>query len=612
MVVHAEKFCGDLMGELKLKAAVSTGLFGIAHGEELANVVRKLGYALTRGTSAIEIAGDVPHEIDFTDGLEIRRIARKQEIDLNLHGSLTMPFEIPDMIQFREAQDHVQKSLKSAVYGGCHYVDFHACLNYWLEMLSYVGARLEIIMCDWRGKFISEMLKENENLREYFIEWFWDRYDSLVLGEDMRAIDWEAQVRAREEVDTRVKSGEISPEDSGKASGEAHVKWLRELSRNALRKKLNSDTEKGREWYIIGRKRGDYLDVCELIANFLFYTQDNIWKDMVKMYEKELQRYIDKFGQIIPSNKSWLRDAINEAERTGDKIFKEFYYGVISAKFLQGHLILAARWMAGTKEFKDQYPSLPKIIENELKMMKVSDFDKQYKELMEILKNLHIAIETPDARDPKEAGRYMLWRSKQIYVAIKNTRDKLKEEDNPYWDKMMMLIDFEHIATQGVDPNEELEDLVNNVPDVGKYIMCIHSNFPSPMHSHWPIELGDDRIYKLLWILKGAGLGQDQTTYILFERGGFKDPFQLAVVALKLMIKFLKENVPPDKLPDEFYGVAPRGILSEERQWVTVHYHAMDPLKGQLKIPEEEYTFLGRAATEAGKRPEEWKKEELR
>jgi hypothetical protein len=78
------------------------------------------------------------------------------------------------------------------------------------------------------------------------------------------------------------------------------------------------------------------------------------------------------------------------------------------------------------------------------------------------------------------------------------------------------------------------------------------------------------------------------------------------------MIKFLQQNVPPDKLPDEFYGVSSRGILSEERQWVTVHYHAMDPLKGQLKIPEEEYTFLGRAATEAGKRPEEWKKEELR
>jgi len=612
MGIHVDLFCGDLMTELKLKAAVSTGLFTIAHGEELANVVRKIGYALTRGTSAIEIAGDVPHEIDFTEGLEIRRIARKQEIDLNLHGSLTMPFEIPEMIQFREAQDHIQKSLKSAVYGGCKYVDFHACLHFWLEMLSYVGARLEIIMCDWEGQFISEILFKNEDLREYFVKWFWDRYDGLVLGEDMRAIDWEAQVRAREEVDEKVKSGEISQENYGKEAGESHAKWLRKLSREKLREKMSNEDPKKREWYIIGRKRGDYLDVCELIANYLFFTQDPIWKDMVKMYEKSLQMYIDKFGQIDPSNKEWLKNAIGEAEKTGDKFFKEFYYGVVSAKFLQGHLILACQWMTGTGDFKEKFPGLPKIIENELKIMKVPDFEKQYNELIGILKDVHIAIESPDARDPKEAGRYMLWRSKQIYVAVKQTREKLKEQGNPYWDKIMLLIDFEHIATQGVDPNEELQDLVNNVPDVGKYIKCIHANYPSPMHSHWPIELGDDRIYRLLWILKEAGLGKDHTTYILFERGGFKDPFQLAVVALKLMIKFLQLNVPPDKLPDEFYGVAPRGILSEERQWVTVYYHAMDPLKGQLKIPEEEYTFLGRAATEAGKRPEEWKKEELR
>ena len=600
------------MTELKLKAAVSTGLFTIAHGEELATVVRKLGYALTRGTSAIEIAGDVPHEIDYTDGLEIRRIAKKQGIDLNLHGSLTMPFEIPDMVQFREAQDHVQKSLKSAVYGGCHYVDFHACLNYWLEMLSYVGARLEIIMCDWEGNFISEILYKNEALREYFLKYFWDRYDSLVLGEDIRPIMWEAEVRTQDEVNTKLQSGEINPEKRGEESGKIHARWMKELVQNALRKKLSSDTEKEREWYIIGKKRGDYLDVCELIANYLFYTQDNIWKDMVKMYKKELQRYINLFGEIEPTNKWWLKRAIEEAEKTGDKMFKEFYYGTISAKFLQGHLILAARWMAGTDIFKDKYPSLPKIIENELKIMKVPHFEEEYNELMEILKNLHIAIESPDARDPKEAGRYMLWRSKQIYVAIKNTREKLKEEDNPYWDKMMMLIDFEHIATQGIDPTEELQDLVNNVPDVGKYIICIHSNFPSPMHSHWPIELGDDRIYRLLWILKEAELGKHHTTYILFERGGFKDPFQLAVVALKLMIRFLEQNVLPDKLPPEFYGVAPHGILSEERQWVTIFYHAMDPLKGTLRIPEEEHTFLSRAAIEGGKRPEEWKKEELR
>jgi hypothetical protein len=38
----------------------------------------------------------------------------------------------------------------------------------------------------------------------------------------------------------------------------------------------------------------------------------------------------------------------------------------------------------------------------------------------------------------------------------------------------------------------------------------------------------------------------------------------------------------------------------------------MDPLKGLLKISEEEYTSLSKAAMDEGKRPEEWKKEEYR
>ncbi|MDI6826422.1 MAG: hypothetical protein QMD36_04510 [Candidatus Aenigmarchaeota archaeon] len=595
------------MPELKLKAAVSTGLFTIAHPEDLATVIRKVGYGLTRGTSAIEIAGDIPHEIDYTEGKEIRSIAEKQGVDLNLHGSLTIPFEIPEMVQFREAQDHVQKSLKSAVYGGCHYVDFHACLHFWVEMLTYVGARLEIIMCDWKGRFISEILYENDKLRKLFIEKYWDKYDSLILGEDIRAVYYRSQEEATLKARDLLETGQITEEELGVKIGEIHKELLEKYTKEELEKKMSNPLPEKRDWYHLGKLRGDYVDACWLIANYLFLVKDPIWEEMIKMYKDLMNRY-----KYDPNDDYWLYNAWKKAEDTGDREFKEFYYGTVSAKFLQGHLMLAAQWMSGTGIFKEQYPSLPKIIENELKMMKVPNFEEEYNELMGILKNIHIAIENPDARDPREAGRYMLWKSKQIYVAIKQTREELKKEGNPYWDKMMMLIDFEHIATQGIDPNEELADLVKNVPDVGKYIKCIHSNYPSPMHSHWPIELGDDRIYRLLWILKEAELGKHHTTYILFERGGFKDPFMLAVTALKLMIKFLEENVPPEKLPDEFYGVAPHGILSEERQWATIYYHAMDPLKGTLKVPEEEYTFLGRAAVEAGKRPEEWKKEELR
>ena len=603
------------MGDLKLKVSVSTGLFGIAKGEELATTVRKIGYGLTRGTSAIEFAADVPHEVEFTDGAELRYIARKQGIDIGFHGSLVVPFCIPEMIQWQEAQDHAEKSIKAAVYAGAKYIDFHSCLHFWVEMLTYTGSRLEIMMADWWGRFVSDLLYEEPELQDYFIERFWEKYGSYILGEEIRAISYRAEVQARENILKKVKSGEISEEKYPEEVGLLHSKLLETFIRNALKDKFNAKNRIDREWYFIARERGDYKDACEIIAHYLFLKQDPIWKDMVKMYEKELKKYIEWFGQPDPSTeegKQWLLKCLKKVEDTGEREFKEFYYGAISAKLLLGHLVELCRWMHG-KKMREKKNSLPQIIENELKIINPPNKKKHKKELMEILKNLVIAIEEPDARDPSYAGRYMLWRTKQIYVAIKHTRRVLKEEGNPHWNKVMVLIDFEHISTQGVDPLEEITDLVKVVPDVGKYIKTVHANRPGSTHSHFPLELGDDLVYRLLWLLTNAGLGKDHTTYLVFERGGFKDPFRQAVTTLRLIVRFLQKNTHPDKLPDEFYGVYPRGLLAEERQWVTIFQHRMDPLRGLIKIPEEEYTFLSRAAiTEAGKKPEEWKKEEYR
>ena len=77
------------------KIGVTSGLYTVARAEELSDTLKKLGYALTRGAIAIEIAGDVPHEVTFTDGHDIRQIAKKQGIDLTFHGSLTMAMEMP-------------------------------------------------------------------------------------------------------------------------------------------------------------------------------------------------------------------------------------------------------------------------------------------------------------------------------------------------------------------------------------------------------------------------------------------------------------------------------------------------------------------------------------
>ena len=90
---------------MPLKVGVTTGLYTIARAEELTTTVRKLGFALTMGTSVIEIAGDVPHEVTGTEGRHIRYMASKQGIEVLWHGSLTIPMCMPERAEWRDAQE---------------------------------------------------------------------------------------------------------------------------------------------------------------------------------------------------------------------------------------------------------------------------------------------------------------------------------------------------------------------------------------------------------------------------------------------------------------------------------------------------------------------------
>ena len=170
-----------------IRVGVTTGLYYIARAEELATSLKKIGYALSKGSNSIEISGDTPHEIDYTLGKEIRDLAEKQGIHLCFHGSLTTPFEIPERTDWRDAQDHVCKSIRSAVFSGCKYVLFHACLHFWLEMITYTSSKLEIVMCDHHGRFISEVFFENKKMRDWFAVKMWQyerQYPQQILSEE--------------------------------------------------------------------------------------------------------------------------------------------------------------------------------------------------------------------------------------------------------------------------------------------------------------------------------------------------------------------------------------------------------------------------------------------
>src|SRR3989338_10257564 len=97
--------------------------------------------------------------------------------------------------------------------------------------------------------------------------------------------------------------------------------------------------------------------------------------------------------------------------------------------------------------------------------------------------------------------------------------------------------------------------------------------------------------------------------YIIYERGGGDSPAKVVEQSIQV-IRYIKENlqkgIPPEELPESFYGISEMNEAKYKMQLVAIKEHAWDPLKGLLVIPEEEHTFLSRAAIEKGK-AEEWK-----
>jgi len=172
-----------------------------------------------------------------------------------------------------------------------------------------------------------------------------------------------------------------------------------------------------------------------------------------------------------------------------------------------------------------------------------------------------------------------------------------------------VCFDFEHVLSQNINPEKEIESIPYGMANV---IKVCHIGFPTPhAPAHMPIPLGSSEqlyLYERLFELRKKGFGKTENGYLIFERGAA--PREETVLAMRLIKDFLEKDTLPKELPLSFFGMKPEGP-EIKRQELTIREHALDPLKGMLAVPEEEYTFLSKAAIEKGK-AEEWKKEKYR
>lgn len=226
---------------------------------------------------------------------------------------------------------------------------------------------------------------------------------------------------------------------------------------------------------------------------------------------------------------------------------------------------------------------------------------------------VYFTFETPEIIENQREGLQRIIRARHIYMMVKAFEKTFGTEYIKGW------FDSEHYIHNGFDPIEEIGSCPDNM---GEYFIGFHVGAPKPYHPvHEPIDVGSEAqrwIYIYAYNLRKKGFGLKDKGIIIFERGGARGgqaPINFIAqsgTALRLIVEELKKDTPPDKLPLSFFGVSPEGFASPEKQLAMVREHYWDPLKGMLSVPEEEYTFFSKAALDKGKKPEEFKKEELR
>jgi hypothetical protein len=169
-----------------------------------------------------------------------------------------------------------------------------------------------------------------------------------------------------------------------------------------------------------------------------------------------------------------------------------------------------------------------------------------------------------------------------------------------------VCFDFEHVLSQNIEPKKEIESIPYGM---ASYIKVCHLGWPTPhVPAHMPIPIGSEAhmyLYDVLFDLRKKGM---KDAWFIYERASAAR--ESTILAMRMLKKFLEKDVPLKQLPLEFFGMDPKGP-DFKRQEVTIRDHFMDPIKGMMVVPEEEYTFLSKAATEKGK-AELWKKEQFR
>ncbi|MBI4174048.1 MAG: hypothetical protein HY517_00245 [Candidatus Aenigmarchaeota archaeon] len=553
---------------------ISTGFWRIGKDPNLLGLAQKIGgLGATGGIRFVQI--DLESVAEFAEPdvkQQISRIRSKLGMDeVGLHGEIgeLMALDSAEKRIWDQTHRRLCQTVRFAAEVGFLYVNIHFSNK---QFISFTEAQHRTQgyfypVVDPFGRGLQELVKNNPQINDEA-----RKHVARTLGRSRTYVQMSNEVEERmrkdeprlveQEYQARLQLYPGITED-----GKRQLRERVEIDiHNAITQKINAEirTEEFefRVWLNLKDEEAEKYQLEDgewgayhLVAHWMKAVRDTFWTSIAGNADPEAL---------------YLRD-------------EKAFCAAVASKYIEGHLTL-----------KDNPNN-----KSYLGGMSIKEWCEKHK--------LMLLLENPESGEGAE-GLYRLFDPRQFYVTIKKL-------NSPF---IMITIDFEHMVSQGLDPNEILDELPG---DFGKMIFLFHLGQAVPYGgvAHIPIARGSnaqEQIYKWLFILRKKGW---KTGYMMFERGGGRtgqgrlpnEVFEDSVQALRQIAAFLEKDIHYDKLPPEFFGISIQNEPVWARQLVAMREHAWDPLEGLLSIPEEKHTFLSKSAVDKGK-GQEWEKRKFR
>jgi hypothetical protein len=620
-----------MSGRGEYQVGITSGWYGIAKSSELLGLAQKIAAATTSGANFIQVDFENTAEFVEPDVMDrIRQTMESLQIFWGAHGEIgeTMAWESAIDVFWKQSHrrlhqyldgiyDYFYKSKDQRRPEGAYvkyrpyYVNFHASnthpIGLFVERFRYSG---HLMACIDGSDSWEDFFKDQKNLA--LKKWFqrnilyhiFGRESGVVYRNERDILDMMIKSFVGKKISEKYRDKiRENEEEYGKEFSsliKEYTKAFEEKDENKMQEVYDSALEDWLDMSALRRVRGMILEeewAYAIIAKYLEFRKDDKDEPLWKMF----------FGNksMEDLEKEWSRNESKKEIKLFDKekglvnLFPDVV-AMVAIRYIIGHF---------------QQPASPEMIQDkklELQRKK-KEWDPFYAktalEKLDIVK-VFFSFETPDVLENQREGLQRIIHARHI--------DKLvKAFNHPY---IKGWFDSEHYLHNGFDPIDEIRSCEDGAFE---NFIGFHVGSPKPYApGHDPIDVGSESqrwIYIYAYEMRKKGFGMKDKGLIIFERGGGRgggtQPIHYlgqSVTSIRLIIDELLKDTPPEKLPMSFYGVSPEGFQSMERQISIIREHYWDPLKGTLSVPEEEYTFLGKAALEKGKKPDEWKREELR